>query len=85
MIKFNPTNKKILSYRECMDPITKIYNQIEATFYLHDYIKYIQKALDNNLIPCSYTATQIAKINIAFYASNLTKATSDRIMRLFLI
>ena len=46
MTKFNPENKKSLTYGECLDPAMNITDSEDAKQYKADYIGFIQKELD---------------------------------------
>jgi hypothetical protein len=83
MIKFNPENKDTLTYGEALKPAMEIRDKGEAQQYLSDYAAYIQKFIDEEADPKGRTATQIAKINIGYFAGYYSSETSARIYELF--
>jgi hypothetical protein len=83
MIKFNPENKDTLTYGEALKPAMEIRDKEEEQQYLCDYAAYIQKFLDEEPDPKGKTATQIAKINIGYFAGYYGSETSARIHELF--
>ena len=83
MVKFNPENKESLTYGECLCPAMEITDKAEAQRYLTDYIAFIQTHLDKNPSPEGKTATQIALINIGYFAGYYDSATARRVNELF--
>lgn len=83
MTKFNPHNKDVLTYGECLGPAMKITDQSDAEQYLADYVAFIQKALDRNPREDGKTALDIAKINLGYYAGYYDDETRRRVERLF--
>jgi hypothetical protein len=67
MTKFNPENKKVLTYGECLGPAMEITNEIDAKQYLLYYVSFIQKEINKNPRD-DMTAEQIAKTNLGYYA-----------------
>ena len=68
MVKFNPENKEILTFGECLDPTAEIQTEEEAEQYLKDYTKYVQNALNKNPRNDEMTAVDICKVNIGYYS-----------------
>lgn len=68
MIKFNPKNKKTLTYSECLDPIFKLTDRAEATQYKKDYIEFMEVILQIHPNKQGLTAEQIVNSNIGYYA-----------------
>ncbi len=83
-IKFNPSNKKVLTYGECLQPAMKITNKEDAKQYKKDYVAYIQKFLDENPRKDSLTAEDIANHNIGYYAAYYDDETRKRVEDLFI-
>ena len=83
MIKFNPDNKNVLTFGECLYPTTEITTQEEADEYLADYIAFIQKSLDVVPNPKGYSAEQIANINIGYWTGYQDGNVAIRMKRLF--
>lgn len=78
MTKFNPKNKKSLSYTECLTPAMQIVDQSDADQYLADYVAYIE---DNGRTPDQ--ALEIAKHNLGYFAGYFDNETRERVERLF--
>ena len=83
MTKFNPENKKILTYGDCLKPAMDITAAADARQYLKDYIAYIQTKLDEEPRKYSMTAAQIAAINLRYFAGYYDNETRVRVERLF--
>lgn len=83
MIKFNPDNKEVLTYAECLKPAMEIMDQADANQYLVDYIAYIQAALEKEPRSDEMTAEEIAKINLGYYAGYYNSETRKRVELLF--
>lgn len=83
MTKFNPENKKTLSYGECLGPAMTITNETDAAQYLADYVAFIQKHLDNEPRNDGKTAADVARINLGYYAGYYGNETRERVERLF--
>jgi hypothetical protein len=83
MTKFNPEEKKTLTYGECLKPAMKITEQADADQYLRDYIAYIQVALDKDPRGDGKTAEEIAKINLGYFAGYYDREIQERVYRLF--
>lgn len=79
MTQFNPHNKKVLTYGECLDPIFKITDKADAMQYKKDYVAFIQKAP----LKDGMTAEEIANANIGYYAGYGSKEDRKRIEELF--
>ncbi len=83
MTKFNPENKEVLTYGECLDPAMKITNKEDAEQYFNEYVKFIQKHLDKEPNEKGLSAEQIAKQNLGYYAGYYDKETRIRVENLF--
>lgn len=78
MTKFNPENKEVLTYAECIEPAMKIKSKKDATQYLNSYALYIQKSLTNG-----ESAIDIAKQNLGYYAGYYGNDVRKRVEKLF--
>ena len=84
MIKFNPENKEVLTYGEALKPCAEIKNKEDAQQYLKEYVKFIQDYMDKNPDEHhDFTALEIAKQNIGYYAGYYDYETRSRIEELF--
>ena len=83
MRKFNPENKKGLTYGECLRPAMEITDKTEAKQYLADYVAFIQKTLDKEPRDDNMTAEQIAKANLGYFAGYYDDETRKRVESLF--
>jgi len=81
MTKFNPENKDILTYGECLGPAMQITDIADAKQYFDAYIAYLQKFSAE--FEGGKTAEQIAKINLGYYAGYYSDETRERVERLF--
>jgi hypothetical protein len=81
MTKFNPENKEVLTYGEALSPAMEITDEADAQQYLNDYIAYTQKHLDKN--PSDKTASEIARINLGYYAGYYSHDVRARVEKLF--
>ena len=80
MTKFNPENKKELSYSETLKPAMLITDEADAKQYMADYIQYIQ--MTHN---CGYSeAENSAKGNLSRFAGYYEKDVNNRVERLFI-
>jgi len=79
MVKFNPENKKNLTYSEIVKHVFKINDKIEAKNYLIDYILYL---IHNNNYSIHY-AEKIAKMNILYYLSHFNLNDIQKIEKYF--
>jgi hypothetical protein len=85
MIKFNPENKEILTYGECLEPAMEITDAEEAKNYLTEYTVYQQKMMDKEKLDYKgLTAEQIAKQNLGYFAGYYNDETRLRIEELFI-
>lgn len=82
--KFNPENKEVLTYGECLDPAMKITDKENADQYFNDYVKYTQKFLDEEPREDNKTAADIARINLGYYAGYYGHDVQKRVEKLFL-
>lgn len=83
MTKFNPENKKELSYGECLIPAMEITDPDDALQYLKAYVYYIQGFLDKEPRNDKKTALSIAKINLGYFAGYYDNETRERVEKLF--
>lgn len=83
MTKFNPENKHILTYGECLHPAMKITDPEDAKQYLRDYIAYQQKHLNSEPRTDNKTAEEICKINLGYFAGYYDNETRARVETLF--
>lgn len=83
MIKFNPENKDVLTYGECLEPAMEIEDAEEAQQYLNDYAVYIQNFIDKEPRDDNMDALSIAKANLAYWAGYYDAGTIKRIEKLF--
>lgn len=84
MTRFNPQEKSELTYGECLGPAMKITDKADADQYLDSYIKFIQKQLDVKPRDDDWTAEQIAKNNLEYYAGrHLDGEIGSRVKKLF--
>ncbi len=83
MTKFNPDNKPMLTYGECLMPAMNITDEADARQYLSDYVAFIQKVLDREPRTDNQTAAQIAGINLGYFAGYYDHETRIRVERLF--
>ena len=82
-IKFNPENKESLTNGECLAPAVEITDPINAKQYFDDYVKYIQRFLDKEPNEDGYTAEEIAKKNLGYFAGYYDYKTQSRVNELF--
>lgn len=83
MTKFNPENKKTLTYGDCLKPAMEITDEADAQQYLTDYVAYIQTALDKEPRKDGVSAAQIAATNLGYFAGYYDNETRERVERLF--
>ena len=83
MTKFNPENKKNLTYGDCLNPIFKITDKQDALQYKREYIKFIQKNHVDKNPNERLTAEQIANSNIGYWAGYGSNDDRKRIEELF--
>lgn len=81
--KFNPENKKVLTYGECLGPAMKITEASDAEQYLEDYVAFIQAGLDKHPREDGMPAKVIAATNLGYYAGYYDNETRARVERLF--
>jgi len=84
MTKFNPENKEVLTYGECLGPAMVITEKEDADQYFKDYVAFIQKYLDEKPRTDGKTAEQIAKDNLGYYAGYYDHDTQLRVEKLFM-
>lgn len=78
MTKFNPENKEILTYGDCLSLAMHITDQADADQYKAEYIKY-QSQFSND----KYTPEQVVNINLGYYAGYYSNEVRERVERLF--
>lgn len=83
MTIFNPQNKEVLTYGECLDPIFKITDKDDAMQYKQAYVDYTQNWLEKDPRSDDMTAEQIVNINIGYYAGYGSNDDRKRIEELF--
>lgn len=83
MTKFNPENKKTLTYEECLGPAMKITDEADAQQYLTDYVEFIRRGLKKSPSRTGMTAEEIARSNLGYYAGYYDADTRARVERLF--
>ena len=83
MTKFNPENKEMLTYGECLGPAMEITDPQDAQQYLAEYLKWIQKSRDKEPRDDDMTAEQIASANMGYYAGYYDNETRERVEKLF--
>lgn len=83
MTKFNPENKKTLTYGECLKPAMEITDEADARQYLNDYVAFIQTSLDAEPRKDNMTAARIAGVNLGYFAGYYDSETRQRVERLF--
>jgi len=81
---FNPDNKEILTYGECLNPAMEIVEQTDADQYFSAYVAYIEKALAKEPRNDNKTAEEIARINIGYWAGYYGYDVQERVKRLYL-
>ena len=84
MTKFNPKNKKTLTYADTLGPAMEITNEEDAKQYFEAYVSFIQKALnEENDIINDMTAEEIALSNLGYYAGYYNEEVREQVERLF--
>jgi hypothetical protein len=83
MTKFNPENKDVLTYGECLEPIMEIEDLEDAQQYLKDYVAYMQKILNKDPQENGITAEEIVKANIGYWAGYYGDDVRKRVEKLF--
>lgn len=78
MTKFNPENKKSLSYGEALKPAMEITEQEDADQYFADYVKWVEE----NFKDIKHPKT-LCKVNLNYFAGYYGTETSQRVSRLF--
>lgn len=83
MTKFNPKNKKLVTFADALEPAMNITDKKDAQQYLKEYVDYIQEDLDKNPRSDGRTAMSIAKENIGYHAGYYDTSTMKRVHELF--
>lgn len=83
MTKFNPENREVLTYEQCLGPAMKITEREDAQQYLQAYKTFIQRDLDNKKFSSELTANEIALGNFGYYAGYYDPETQRRVQNLF--
>ena len=83
MTPFNPENKEVLTYGDCLNPAMKITEQDDADQYFVSYVAYIQQWLERESRADDMMAEDIAKINLGYFAGYYDSETRERVERLF--
>ena len=81
MTKFNPENKKTLTYDECLSPAMGITDAEDAKQYLAAYIKFQEANMQE--ASGKHTAEEICKINLGYWAGYYNEETRERVEKLF--
>lgn len=81
MTKFNPENKSVLTYGECLHPAMKITDEDDAKQYFEAYLAFQKENMKD--ATGQYTAEQICKINLGYFAGYYDNETQQRVNRLF--
>ncbi len=82
-MKFNPKNKKTLTYGECLGPAMEITDPAEAQEYFMDYVAYTEARLKEEENKEGLTAEQIVKANLGYYAGYYGNDVRERVEKLF--
>lgn len=81
MTKFNPENKKTLTYGECLDPAMKITDKEDAEQYFKAYVEF--QKLNMEEATGKHSAEEICKKNIGYFAGYYNEETRRRVESLF--
>ena len=81
MIKFNPDNKDVLTFGECLGPAMEITDQNEADEYYKAYLEWQKKHMTT---PNDSRAEEICKTNLGYYSGYYGLETQKRVQQLFL-
>jgi hypothetical protein len=83
MTKFNPENKDVLTYGECLFPAMEIVDKDDADQYFKSYVDYTMEMLRREPRNDDMTAEQICKTNIGYWAGYYGSDVRERVERLF--
>lgn len=83
MTQFNPENKQVLTYGECLEPAMKITDAEDAKQYKEAYIKFIDKFLIDDKNESKKTAEEIANANLGYWAGYYGDDVRRRVEKLF--
>lgn len=86
MTIFNPENKETLTIGEILDPAMCITDPVDAGQYFAHYVNFIQKYWvkePEHRSEICQTPTDVARINIGYYASYYDLETSKRVQLMF--
>lgn len=81
MTKFNPENKSVLTYGECLEPAMNITDEADAKQYFEAYLAFQQKNMQE--ADGKHTAEEICKINLGYFAGYYDNETQKRVDILF--
>jgi len=84
MTKFNPENKEVLTYGDCLSPAMNITDPEDAQQYLAEYVKHIQHFMDKEPRTDNMTAEDVAKSNFGYFAGYYDNDTRTRVEKLFM-
>lgn len=80
MTPFNPENKQVLTFKDCLEPAMHITDRDDAKQYLQAYIQHIASHLDDD---DDRDPKRIALINLGFYTTFHSMQTRRRVEKLF--
>ena len=83
MTEFNPDNKEVMTFGECLGPAMEITDPEDARQYLGEYAKYTQKFLDKEPRDDNMTAEDVCKVNLGYFAGYYSNETRVRVEELF--
>ena len=83
LTKFNPQNKELLTFGECLEPAMEITEQEDADQYLKAYIEYTKKCMENDPRDDDKPAEWIVKQNLGYFAGYYSNETRARVEKLF--
>lgn len=79
MIEQPDWSKKVLTYREILDPAMEVKTQEEAANYFENYVSYLMKYY----LEDRKRAEEAAKVNIGYWAGYYSSETATRVYDLF--
>jgi len=75
MTKFNPENKKVLSYGESIGTLLEINDKEDAQQYFKQYIEYLRREMKD----VSYPPEDVAKKNVQYYMGYYSDDVQNKI------